>query len=56
MMTNEAREARGTFWLQHWRECEALAGGAVGRVGRIGGGGARVRGALCARSDCRAEG
>ena len=23
MMTKEAREARGTFWLQHWRECEA---------------------------------
>ena len=27
MMTKEAREARGTFWLQHWRECEAAGEG-----------------------------
>ena len=27
MMTKEAREARGAFWLQHWRECEAAGEG-----------------------------
>jgi len=27
MMTKEAREARGTFWLQHWRECGAAGSG-----------------------------
>jgi len=27
MMTKETREARGTFWLQHWRECEAAGAG-----------------------------
>jgi len=27
MMTKEAREVRGTFWLLHWRECEAAGSG-----------------------------
>jgi len=27
MKTKEAREVRGTFWLQHWRECEAAGSG-----------------------------
>lgn len=27
MMTKEARETKGTFWQQHWRECEAAGEG-----------------------------
>lgn len=27
MMTKEARETKGAFWLQHWRECEAAGEG-----------------------------
>lgn len=27
MTTKAAREARGTLWLQHWRECEAAGEG-----------------------------
>jgi hypothetical protein len=27
MMTKEARDSKGQFWTQHWRECEAAGEG-----------------------------
>lgn len=36
MMTKEAREAKGAFWLQHWRECAASGEGLAGYARRHG--------------------